>query len=81
MFCFAESAAVTLPRCDPNRSLLPIWDQQQQQLVLPSFDANITSWHVMRYERLLQLPDKQMLQYMSTSPAHEPEWFAQGAHK
>jgi hypothetical protein len=66
-------------RCDLTRTLIPVWDQQQQQIVLPSFEATIDSWQAMRYERLLQMPDKQLLQYMSTSPEHEPEWFPQGA--
>jgi hypothetical protein len=61
-----------------TRTLIPIWYQQQQQMVLPPFDATINSWQAMRYERLLQMPDKQLLQYMSTSPEHEPDWFPQG---
>lgn len=61
--------------------LLPIWNrqqQQQQQLVLVPFDATLSSWQALRYERLLAMPDEQLLLYMSTSPNHEPTWFTRG---
>jgi hypothetical protein len=32
----------------------------------------------MRYQRLLCMPDDKLLEYMSTSPDHEPAWFVHG---
>jgi hypothetical protein len=66
------------PSRHAGRTLIRIWDRQQQQLVLAPFDATMSSWQVMRYERLLAMPDEELLLYMSTSPDHEPAWFAQG---
>jgi hypothetical protein len=72
-------SAALMCRCDRRCQATPIWDQQQQQMVLPPFDpTNINSWQVMGYERLCAMPDKQILQYCSTSPDHEPPWFPQG---
>jgi hypothetical protein len=60
--------------------LLNVWCSQQQQLALPTFDPTVlSSWQVMQYERLLLLPEDQLLQLMSTSPQHEPAWFVAGA--
>lgn len=60
-----------------NKALLNVWCPQQQQLALPTFDPTVlSSWQVMQYERLLLLPEDQLLQLTSTSPKHEPAWFA-----
>lgn len=40
--------------------------------------SNTDAWQLMYYERLVAMPDEQLLQHMSTSPEHEPEWFSQG---
>ncbi|KAF6253475.1 N-terminal asparagine amidohydrolase-domain-containing protein [Scenedesmus sp. NREL 46B-D3] len=65
-------------RWHSNHLLLNIWCPQQRALALPAFDATcLSSWQVMQHERLLWLPDAQLLQLISTSPEHEPAWFVQ----
>jgi hypothetical protein len=67
-------------RWHSNRVLLNVWCPQQCTLLLPAFDPTcLSSWQVLQYERLLLLPDAQLLQLMSTSPEHEPDWFVEGA--
>jgi hypothetical protein len=66
-------------RRDLRCTLAPVWDGSQQQLVLPPFDpCCVDSWEVMALEQMLGWPDARLLQVMSTSPEHEPAWFAQG---
>mmetsp|Transcript_12728 Transcript_12728/g.27572 ORF Transcript_12728/g.27572 Transcript_12728/m.27572 type:complete len:326 (+) Transcript_12728:73-1050(+) len=57
--------------CGCGPALVNIYTLDSDQLVLPAFDARQPSWYVMRYERLMALPDEEMVKHCSTSPAHE----------
>lgn len=77
-FAWGEaSSSSTIGSYCGSGGLLHVW-RPPGRLVLPAFDATLGSWQALALEGLLRLPDAQLLEKVSTSPAHEPNWFAEG---
>ncbi|KAF5843719.1 protein N-terminal asparagine amidohydrolase [Dunaliella salina] len=56
-------------------SLVPLAQYDMPgKIRLPGFGARLPSWHLLRLERMLKLPDEELSQ-MSTSPQHEAPHF------